>query len=272
VSEQDSNFFRTFTIVLVLLGVFMAAIITLANMLTSSEQSNDSDKRVQAEINTLIKPIGEVATKASAAGAAPAAAEGGGAIDGKAIFKGTCFACHGMGVAGAPKAGDKAAWSSHIAKGLATLHNHAIHGFTGKKGTMPAKGGNMALSDAQVEAAVNYMVGLVAPDMVKKAEAKAPAKANAAPAASGGSDLALGKKIFGGTCVACHGAGIAGAPKAGDKAAWASHVAKGLATLHDHAIHGFTGKKGVMPAKGGNTSLSDTEVKAAVDYMVSLVK
>lgn len=269
-SEHDSGFFRTFTLVLVLLGVFMAVIIWLANSITTSEQENDSDKRVQAEINSLIQPVGEVATKASAGGAAPAS--DGGAIDGKAIFKGTCFACHGTGVAGAPKAGDKNAWASHVSKGLATLHKHAIHGFTGKKGVMPAKGGNMKLSDAQVEAAVDYMVGLVAPDMVKKAAAKAPAKTSAAPAKSGGSDLALGKKIYGGTCVACHGAGIAGAPKAGDKAAWATHVAKGIATLHDHAIHGFTGKKGVMPAKGGNASLSDTEVKAAVDYMVSLVK
>jgi cytochrome c5 len=272
VSEQDSNFFRTFVLVLVLLGVFMAVIIYLANTLTSSESADQSDPRIQAEINKLIAPVGVVATTASAnAGASMAAAEGGGAIDGKAVFQGTCFACHGTGAAGSPKAGDKAAWAPHLAKGLATLHQHAIHGFTGKKGMMPAKGGNMSLSDAQVEAAVNYMVGLVDPAMVKNAK---PAKA-AAPAASasaGGNDLAHGKQIFSGTCFACHATGAAGSPKAGDKAAWGPRIAKGKPTLYQHALHGFTGKSGTMPAKGGNTSLSDADVKSAVDYMVSLAK
>jgi len=272
VSEHDSNFFRTFTLVLVLLGVFMAVIIWLANALTSSESSNDSDKRVQAEINALIKPVGEVATTASAAAPAETASAGG-AIDGQAIFKGTCFACHGTGAAGAPKAGDKAAWANRVSKGLATLHQHAIHGFTGKAGMMPAKGGNAGLSDAQVEAAVNYMVGLVAPNLVKKAEAKAPAKAaSAAPAAAGGSDLAHGKQIYSGTCFACHGTGAAGAPKVGDKAAWGPRIAQGKPTLYQHALHGFTGKHGMMPAKGGNPGLSDADVQSAVDYMVSLEK
>ncbi|MEJ2361586.1 MAG: c-type cytochrome [Gammaproteobacteria bacterium] len=275
-SETDSNFFRTFILVLVLLIVFMAIIIFMANKLSVGEKDTN-DARVQSEINKLIKPVGQVATTASSATAtASAPAAGGGAVDGKAVFQKTCFACHGMGVAGAPKAGDKAAWKSHLAKGMATLYKHAIHGFTGKKGTMPAKGGNPALSDAQVEAGVNYMVGLVDPAMARKAEAASkksqPAPAAAPAAAKGGSDLAMGKSVFQKTCFACHGMGVAGAPKAGDKAAWAPHVAKGKATLYTHAIHGFTGKKGTMPAKGGNPSLSDTQVKSAVDYMLSLVK
>jgi len=272
VSEQDSNFFRTFTLVLVLLGVFMAVIIFLANMLTSSESKNDNDPRVQAEINKVIKPVGMVETKASAAVASAEPAAGGGAIDGKAVFQGTCFACHGTGAAGAPKAGDKAAWASHIAKGLATLHQHAIHGFTGKKGMMPAKGGNASLSDAQVEAAVNYMVGLVDPAMVKNAKPAKASTAAASTASAGGNDIAHGKQIFSGTCFACHGTGAAGAPKAGDKSAWGPRIAKGKATLYQHALHGFQGKSGVMPAKGGNTGLSDADVKSAVDYMVSLAK
>jgi len=82
--------------------------------------------------------------------------------------------------------------------------------------------------------------------------------------------FADGKATFQQTCFACHGTGAAGAPKAGDKAAWAPHIAKGKATLYKHAIHGFKGTKGFMPAKGGRTDLSDDAVKAAVDYMVSI--
>ena len=70
------------------------------------------------------------------------------------------------------------------------------------------------------------------------------------------------------TCMVCHAAGIAGAPKAGDKTAWAPHLARGTDQLYMSAIKGFK----AMPPKGGNPSLSDAEVKAAVDYMVSLVK
>jgi len=81
-----------------------------------------------------------------------------------------------------------------------------------------------------------------------------------------------GKTIYESTCVACHGAGVAGAPKFGDKAAWAPRIAQGMDTLHNHAIHGFQGKTGMMPPKGGNMSLSDADVKAAVDYMVANAK
>lgn len=84
--------------------------------------------------------------------------------------------------------------------------------------------------------------------------------------------FADGKTTFQQTCFACHGTGAAGAPKVGDKAAWKSHIAKGKATLYKHAIHGFNGPKGFMPAKGGRTDLSDAQVKAAVDFMVSMSK
>jgi len=78
-------------------------------------------------------------------------------------------------------------------------------------------------------------------------------------------DLAVGEKIYGTTCVSCHGAGVLGAPKVGDKAAWAPRVAKGADTLHANALNGFN----MMPPKGGNTALKDEELKAAVDYMIS---
>jgi cytochrome c5 len=76
--------------------------------------------------------------------------------------------------------------------------------------------------------------------------------------------------VFDGACKACHGAGLAGAPKAGDHAAWAPRIAKGKATLYEHALKGFTGQAGVMPAKGGRTDLSDDLIKQAVDHMIAL--
>ena len=81
-----------------------------------------------------------------------------------------------------------------------------------------------------------------------------------------------GQQVYQSACVACHGAGIAGAPKLGDASQWAKRIAKGLDTLYASAINGVQGSAGVMPAKGGNPALSDAEVKAAVDYMVAQSK
>jgi cytochrome c5 len=70
-------------------------------------------------------------------------------------------------------------------------------------------------------------------------------------------------------CVACHGAGIAGAPKYGDKAAWAPRIAQGMPTLYKHALEGFQGKAGFMPAKGGRADYSDKSITNAVDHIVA---
>ena len=88
----------------------------------------------------------------------------------------------------------------------------------------------------------------------------------AAPAAVATID---GEAVYKKACITCHGAGIAGAPKLGDTADWGPRIAQGQALLHEHAIKGFTGQKGVMPAKGGFVTLSDEEVKAAVEHMVA---
>ena len=130
---------------------------------------------------------------------------------------------------------------------------------------MPARGGMAELNDAEVKRAVEFMMNSGAAGAVVAAAAPA-AAAPAAPAAVDG------KKVYDTACTACHAAGIAGAPKHGDKAAWAPRIAQGANVLYDHAIKGFQGKAGVMPAKGGNTSLSDADVKAAVDYMVAGVE
>ena len=78
-----------------------------------------------------------------------------------------------------------------------------------------------------------------------------------------------GQKVYQSACIACHGAGVAGAPMVGNAAAWAARIAAGNDSLYANAINGLVGSSGVMPAKGGNTTLSDAEVKAAVDHMVS---
>jgi cytochrome c5 len=90
-----------------------------------------------------------------------------------------------------------------------------------------------------------------------------------APAPAPAAENALGKKVFGSTCSMCHSAGVAGAPKPGDKADWGPRIGQGVDTLYKHALEGFNGAKGQMPARGGNTALKDDEVKAAVDYMVA---
>lgn len=84
-------------------------------------------------------------------------------------------------------------------------------------------------------------------------------------------DLASGKRIYEASCQACHGAGIAGAPKVGDRAAWAPRLAQGQSVLVNNAIAGVQGKTGVMPARGGSTA-SDADIKAAVAYMSSASK
>jgi cytochrome c5 len=104
------------------------------------------------------------------------------------------------------------------------------------------------------------------------AVAAAPAATRAAPGAkstaAGKADAGKGKSIYEATCMVCHAAGVAGAPKTGDKAAWAPRLKSGMGALYASSIKG----KQAMPPKGGNLSLADADVRAAVDYMVGLVK
>jgi cytochrome c5 len=79
-----------------------------------------------------------------------------------------------------------------------------------------------------------------------------------------------GKQTYDTLCFSCHGTQLPGSPQLGDKAAWEPRIAKGMDMLYTNAINGFTGTAGIpMPAKGGNPALTDDQVKAAVDYMVS---
>jgi len=140
----------------------------------------------------------------------------------------------------------------------------------------PAAAGAPAASGAPAAAAAAATPAAAgATPAAAPASATAPATASAAaPAAAPASASASadsGKALFSSACIACHGIGVAGAPKVGDKANWAPRIAQGNAVLYEHAIKGFQGKAGVMPPKGGSTA-PDAEVKAAVDYMVAAAK
>ena len=103
----------------------------------------------------------------------------------------------------------------------------------------------------------------------------APAPSSTSPDASSTAAMGAtgpGQDTYGKACVVCHGAGVAGAPKLGDKGDWGPRIAQGNDVLYEHAIKGYTGKKGMMPPKGGNTSVPDADVKAAVDFMVEKSK
>ena len=260
------------TIVLVAFAVPIVVGVLVSQLVTSGEKGMDKD---DSRVLERIQPVGEVVL-ADASGAK-------GALTGEQVYGQVCKTCHDAGLAGAPKIGDKGAWSARIAAGQKTVDQHAIAGFK----AMPAKGGNADLSDDEVRRAVVYMANksganwkepAAAPVAVASTSAApavasasaAPVAAAAAPAAAAGN--ADGKKIFESTCTVCHGAGIAGAPKVGDKAAWAPRIAQGINVLYAHAIGGLTGKGGVMPPKGGNLALSDPDVKAAVDFMVAASK
>ncbi|HEX6929626.1 MAG TPA: c-type cytochrome [Gammaproteobacteria bacterium] len=167
--DQDRKFLDTFIIVIGALLAFTVAMHYLANSLAETYLDTDHSESpvAQQAIAERLAPIGQVRTTNDpmpepVAVAATAAAETeqaqSGPADGKAVYEQACIACHGAGIAGAPKFGDAAAWTDRIAKGVETLHKHAIEGFQGETGFMPPKGGRMDLSDAQVEAAVDYMI------------------------------------------------------------------------------------------------------------------
>ena len=122
--------------------------------------------------------------------------------------------------------------------------------------------GAVATAKMEQEAAVPVKAAepVKAAAPAKVAPPKVAAVAVAATPADG-----VGRKTFNAACGACHIAGVANAPKLGDKVAWGKRSAQGLDALYDS---GIKGKGALMPAKGGNASLSDDDVKAAVRYML----
>ena len=208
---------------------------------------------------------------------------------GAEVYAAQCSACHAAGMVGAPKFGDAAAWGPRIGQGYDILLTHALKG----KGAMAAQGGG-AFSDVEVGRALVHMANAGG---AKFAEPAAPAAAGATPAADAPVAAApvaeaapatvtaaaaaapvaaaptatvavgAGEALYKQTCSVCHAAGVAGAPKFGDKAAWAPRVAMGLDALTASAIKG----KGAIPPKGGSAA-SEADIKSAIAFMMAAVK
>ena len=162
-AKEDKIFFRNYAIIILSLIVMIAALLMIARDIGIEEDEASLAARPPADPAVNTAPVGELrlqgelaappaaARRASRAGARPANL-------GEIVYAGLCVTCHNGAIPNFPRVGDKAEWAPRIAQGRALLYEHAIVGFTGARGVMPARGGNPALSDEEVRAAVDYMI------------------------------------------------------------------------------------------------------------------
>ncbi len=213
---------------------------------------------------------------------------------GKEVYSALCATCHDAGAAGAPKLGDITQWSARLGQGLNGLLNSLLNG----KGAMQARAGSSPddYSDYELTRAVVYLANTsggnlnepAAPivnasaslpketkDVVESASnttntaaaiANVAAKLADAPTATA-TKIDIGKQTYEQVCIACHAAGAAGAPKFGDKEAWANRISQGVDALYQSTLKG----KGAMPPRGGFAG-TDEELKATVEYMINAAK
>ena len=188
---------------------------------------------------------------AMAASVAPqlAGAAQAGERSGKEVVAATCASCHAKGAQGAPKIGDRKAWSNRIAQGLSSLTQSALKGIR----AMPAHGGSPDLDDLEIGRAIVHMVNRSGGRWAEPASL---------------ADLAAersGPQVVKEQCAKCHRKGVGGAPRIGDRDAWTPRLKDGLDNAVRAAIHGHGG----MPPRGARADLTDAEVRSAVIYMIN---
>ena len=158
---SDRKFLKSFSGLLGALVALTVVLFIVANVISTKAKKAEVATADAKAVAERIKPVGELTVVSASSNAVmnaliPAAHAA--SADGKATYDSACTVCHTAGVAGAPKLGDKADWGPRIAQGKDKLYEHSLKGFQGKKGFMPAKGGNAALKDDAVKAAVDFMV------------------------------------------------------------------------------------------------------------------
>ncbi len=153
---NDQTFGRLFIIMILAMSVLTVLLMYLASFASDDVNTRLDERNAVENSDALADRIAPVGTFSADAAAAPAIAEPVVLVGEEAYA--SCAACHAAGIAGAPTTGDVGAWSNRIPQGIATLYEHAINGYQGEAGYMPAKGGNTALSDETVKAAVDYML------------------------------------------------------------------------------------------------------------------
>ena len=280
--------------------IFLIGVVIVAStafiFASNATQNLHESQRPSGTLASRIDPVGHVNTGADtismakqvaspvaeatpASAAEPVATTAG--DPGKAAYGKVCFACHDQGIAGAPKYGDMAAWEARLNQGREVNVSNAINGYTGSTGMMPARGGNPAMTDEEVTAAVDYMLEAVGGGTGASAAGEEPTPVleepqamatDPAETAAAMADSGRGKEVYDAACFVCHTPGAAGAPRLGDGSAWAPRIDKGADALYHNSINGYMGSTGLMPPKGGRPDFSDDDVKAAVDYMVSQSK
>jgi cytochrome c5 len=171
---------------------------------------------------------------------------------GQKIYDRYCVGCHGTGAGGAPKMGDANDWNPKIKKGLPLLYKNAIQGI----GNMPPKGTCATCSDGEIQAAVDYIV--------KSSQSTQTTQVKSTLNLPQPTE-ALGKQIYQSVCALCHAKGELGAPITGDKKVWAPLIKKNMDVLIRHTIQGYKS----MPPRGACNHCSDTDLIAAVIYMVN---
>ncbi len=168
-SKHDSHFFNNFSLVLGMLFAVTIGLFAFSRFVGANNQGKQvtDDPRYIASVEQRLNPVARVAVAgqdntALAIETPPGAAGATASLpaDGSAAYETACAACHGAGIAGAPRVGDKAAWAPRIAQGKATLYKHAIEGYTGKTGFMPAKGGQATWPDELIQQAVDHIIEL----------------------------------------------------------------------------------------------------------------